>query len=281
MTPARGSVGRLRGLAWRLTCRLTCRLARRAARRSGRGAACRVAFGAMIGVTVCMAVGVAVPTAAAAQASPRTTDPGADHAARRPAGRPGAAVPPTGRRGASADTAPPPTQPATAPARPIIEPVADLVVGDGVMVIKAGTGKLVYIGIGSATTTSTVTVPASAVDEFVAETQTIVRLGTRRLPTQVLDRPVLEEGTTGRALSVTRHIERPQRPRAARPSVEYHFFVSDEHLRGFTIPATPVETKAVLLALHRAARRANALSAPPDSTPPARPARRARARPAH
>jgi hypothetical protein len=134
--------------------------------------------------------------------------------------------------------------------------VANLVVGDAVVVLKVGTDKQVYIGIGTDAHTSTVTVSATAVDEFVAESEVIVRLAGRRIPTTTPDRPVLQEGETGRALSVTRHLERAH----GTTEVSYHFFVSDDRLTGYAVPATTAETKAFLLALHRAARAANGVS---------------------
>jgi len=134
-----------------------------------------------------------------------------------------------------------------------VRTVANLVIGDAVVVVKAGAQKHVYIGVGTDTHTSTVTVTAPAVDEFVAEAQAIVRLGARRIPTHTPDRPVLQEGETGRALSLTRHLERQHDGNV----VTYHFFVSDDKLNGYVVSATTVETKAMLLALHRAARAAN------------------------
>jgi hypothetical protein len=133
--------------------------------------------------------------------------------------------------------------------------VANLVVGDAAVVVKASSDKQVYIGVATDAHTSTVTVAAPAVDEFVAEAEAIVRLGARRLPAQMPDRPVLEETATGRGLSVTRHLERVR----GVPNVTYHFFVSDDRLNGYVVSATADETKAMLLALHRAARAANGL----------------------
>lgn len=134
--------------------------------------------------------------------------------------------------------------------------IANLVVCDAVVAVQAATDKQVNIGIGTDTQTSTITASAAAVDQFVAETEALVRLGARPIPPQTPDRPELQDGTTGRALSVTRHIERQKHTTV----VTFHFFVSDPRLTGYVVPATVTETKAVLLALHRAAR---AASAPP------------------
>lgn len=133
-----------------------------------------------------------------------------------------------------------------------IRTVANLVVGDAVIVVQASPDKQVYIGVGTDTRTSTVTAGATAVDEFVAESEAIVRLGAQPIPKHTIDRPVLQEGATGRALSLSRYVERQHGVSA----VTYHFYVSDARLAGYAVPATPAETKAVLLALHRAARAA-------------------------
>jgi hypothetical protein len=140
--------------------------------------------------------------------------------------------------------------------------VANLVVGDDAVVVQAGPNKEVYIGVGTNTQTSTVKAPAAAVDEFVAEAEAIIRLEGRKIPSTTIDRPVLQEGAGGRALSVTRHLERQH----GETQVGYHFFVSDS-LSGYVVPATPDETKAVLLALHRAARVANAWKQDSTQTP--------------
>jgi len=165
-----------------------------------------------------------------------------------------------GAQSGSPAVAPADSQPAAPP-----RTVANLVIGDAAVIIRAGSEKHVYIGVATAAHASTVVAVAPAVDEFVGETQAIVRLGTRKIPAQTLDRPVLQEGSTGRALSVTRHVEK----QPSGTELGYHFFVSDDRLNGYLVPATPDETKALLLALHRAARLANSMSAPP--TPPTAP----------
>lgn len=142
-----------------------------------------------------------------------------------------------------------------------IQTVANLVIGDGVMVVKAAAGKRVYVGAASSTRTVTLTFDAAAVDEFVAESQALVSLGTQPLSSHRIDRPVLEEQASGRALSVTRQL--PRRRVHPPTHVGYHFFVSDDRLGGFTLAATAAETKAILLALHRASRAAYALSGSP------------------
>jgi hypothetical protein len=68
---------------------------------------------------------------------------------------------------------------------------------------------------------------------------------------------VLQEGDTSGALSLTRHLEHQKEGTI----VTYHFFVSEDKLSGYVVPATTAETKAILLALHHAARAANALQA--------------------
>jgi hypothetical protein len=137
--------------------------------------------------------------------------------------------------------------------------IANLVVGDAVMAVKAGADKHVYVGVSSGTHTSLLTASAAAVDEFVAETEAIVRLGSRPLPTNTIERPELQDPDSGRTLSVTRHLAREHGP----TQVTYHFFVSDERLTGYVVPATPAETKSILLALHRAARAALGSDQPP------------------
>jgi hypothetical protein len=148
-----------------------------------------------------------------------------------------------------------------------VRTVANLVVGDGVMVIKAGPGKHVYVGAaGAATRTVTLTLDAAAVDDFVVDARALVARGTRPLPPHASDRPEIQETESPRALSVTRHVERAH----AAAVVTYHIFVSDEKLGGFALSTSPVEMQAILLAFHRAARAANVLSAPPDTTHHAR-----------
>jgi hypothetical protein len=133
-----------------------------------------------------------------------------------------------------------------------VRTVANLVVGDAVIVVQASPDKQVYIGVGTDTRTSTVTASATAVDEFVGESEAIVRLGAQPIPKHTIDRPVLQEGATGRSLSLSRLTERQHGVSV----VTYHFYVSDARLAGYVVPATPAEAKAVLLALHRAARAA-------------------------
>jgi hypothetical protein len=141
--------------------------------------------------------------------------------------------------------------------------VANLVVGDGVMVVKAAAGRHVYVGAGSPTRAMTLTFESAAVDEFVAETQALVLVGAGSIPSHTINRPVLEERGSGRALSVTRHLILIR----GAPHLSYHFFAADERLSGLTLSATPVETRAILQALHRGARTANALSGPSGAEP--------------
>jgi len=144
-----------------------------------------------------------------------------------------------------------------------VRPVANLVVGDGVMVLKAGPDKHVYAGVaGADTRTVTLTFDAGAVDDFVADAQVLVARGTRPLAAHASDRPEIQESESTRALSVTRHIDRVK----GQPVLSYHVFVSDDKVDGFTLVTTPVEIRSILLALHRAARAAYAASAPPPDT---------------
>jgi hypothetical protein len=144
-----------------------------------------------------------------------------------------------------------------------VHPIANLVVGDGVMVLKAGPDKHVYAGVaGADTRTVTLTFDAGAVDDFVADAQVLVARGTRPLAAHASDRPEVQESESTRALSVTRHIDRVK----GAPVLSYHVFVSDDKLGGFTLVTTPVEIRSILLAFHRAARAAYAASAPPPDT---------------
>jgi hypothetical protein len=149
------------------------------------------------------------------------------------------------------------------PAPAQVQPIANLIVGDGVMVVKAGPQKQVYVGAAGADThTVTLTLDAGAVDDFVGDAQALVARGTRPLPLHASERPEIEESASPRALSVTRHVERAH----GTQTLSYHVFVSDDKLGGFTIVTTPAEMRSILLALHRAARAAFAASAPPDTT---------------
>jgi hypothetical protein len=140
---------------------------------------------------------------------------------------------------------------------------ANLVVGDGEIAIKAGTDKQIYVAATEGSRVVTITVDPAAVDEFVSESNVLLRLGTRRIPSDVSDHPVLQERTTGRAISLSRRVEL-----ASDNSKEltYHFYVSDERLNGFVIVAEPEEAKSVVEALHHAA---TDVDVPPvDSLPP-------------
>jgi hypothetical protein len=128
-------------------------------------------------------------------------------------------------------------------------PVANLVVGDGVVVVKTSLDGHVIIGLGSASHTAALSVRKAAVQQFVADAQALVHLGARPTPKHVLDQPVLQEDTTGRGLSLTRHLTTEH----GETVVSYHFFVADERLSGFALVATPAEAKSVLGALRSAA----------------------------
>jgi hypothetical protein len=140
---------------------------------------------------------------------------------------------------------------------------ANVVVGDGEMVIKTGQDKQIYLAASSGGSVVTITVDPAAVDQFVAEATLLVRLGTRRIPSDVSDHPVLEERTTGRGVSISRNVELAS---DNTKELTYHFYVSDEKLRGFAMVATPEETKAVLQALHHAAQDVDV--PPVESLPP-------------
>ena len=133
-------------------------------------------------------------------------------------------------------------------ARAQTRPVANLVVGDGVVGIKRASDGRVYIGASSGSHTTALTVSAAAAGQFVSDAQALVRLGTRPTPKHVLDQPVLEEDTTGRSLSFTRHVQKEH----GTPVVTYHFFVADDRLSGFALIASPAEAKSVLAALRNA-----------------------------
>jgi hypothetical protein len=144
-----------------------------------------------------------------------------------------------------------------------VQPIANLIVGDGVMVVRAGPGKLVYVGVaGADTRTVTLTFDAGALDDFVADAQTLIARGTRPLAPHASDRPEIEESESTRALSLTRPMDRVGGVQV----LSYHVFVSDDKLGGFTLVTTPIELRSIILALHRAARAAYAASAPPDTT---------------
>lgn len=137
--------------------------------------------------------------------------------------------------------------PAGSPAQ--ARPVANLIVGDGVVVVKSARDGRVYIGAGTAAHTTALVVRGTAAREFASEVQAIVRLGTRRFPPHLMDQPVLQADTTAHALSLTRHLDRVH----GRTILTYHVFVSDDRLSGFVLVATPTETKALVSALQRAA----------------------------
>jgi hypothetical protein len=142
--------------------------------------------------------------------------------------------------------------------------VANVAVSDGEFVIKTGPEKQIYIGAGSAGRTVIITVDSPATQEFVAEATELLRRGTRKIPADVSDHPVLEERTTGRALSISRRVELQS---DNSKELSYHFYVSDDKLRGFTIVATAQEAKAVLAGLTSAAKAVDEEGSPGDSEP--------------
>jgi len=129
--------------------------------------------------------------------------------------------------------------------------VGNLAVGTAVVVVRARYGGRVYLGVGTATATMALTFTAADVDRFVADARALLAARTPgRQPV-----PSLAEPGSGRAMSFSR-------VRHAGAST-YHFFFADETLRGFPLPATVVEARAVLSALARGA--ATAREATPSS----------------
>ena len=110
-----------------------------------------------------------------------------------------------------------------------------------------------------------ITVDSPATQEFVAEATELIRRGTRKIPADVSDHPVLEERTTGRALSIARNVELQS---DNSKELTYHFYVSDDKLRGFAIVATPKEAKSLLAGLASAAKAVDEEGSPGDSEPP-------------
>jgi hypothetical protein len=119
----------------------------------------------------------------------------------------------------------------------------NLAVGAGVMIIRARYGGRVYVGAGDATHTIALTFNANDVDQFVLDARALLPPN----PTTNAPTPVLTEPGSSRALSFARVRHRGQ-------PTTYHFYFADESLHGFPLPATLVESKAVLTALARGAR---------------------------
>jgi hypothetical protein len=129
----------------------------------------------------------------------------------------------------------------------------NLTVGNAAIIIRARYGGRVYVGAGDANHTIALTFDASAVDEFVLEARTLLP------PHPATDQPtpiVAEQGST-RAMSFSR-IRHGK-------TTAYHFYFADEALRGFPVPATLPECKAILTALARGAQIAHEATPKPDS----------------
>ncbi len=122
--------------------------------------------------------------------------------------------------------------------------VSNLAVGNGAVVVKSGRDHTVYMGASSPTRTVALVLLPTAVDQFVADARTVL------VAPRTLDRAVLSDKNGTGSVSLSRV--------AAKGRATYHFFFSDDPLTGFALAATPVEVRAVMLALHRAARAASA-----------------------
>jgi hypothetical protein len=127
---------------------------------------------------------------------------------------------------------------------------ANLAIGDGVFIVRAHYGGRVYVGAGDATQTMTLQVDADAVDDFVRETRAFLP---PKKPGRDTPPPVLEEPRSGRTMSFGRHVAAGQ--------ARYRFFFSDDRLGGFSLPATLIETRAILAGLTRGAAMARAAQA--------------------
>jgi hypothetical protein len=155
----------------------------------------------------------------------------------------GAATPPLlAPRPDSVPTAPPP------PATPAPDTTStrgwtagNLAIGDGVVIVRARYGGRVFVGAGTATNTIALTFTAADVEQFVAEARTLLP------PHPVIDQPtpIVTEPGSSRAMSLSR-VGRGKK-------TTFHFYFADEALRGFPLPATVIEAKAVLAAMARGA----------------------------
>jgi hypothetical protein len=170
---------------------------------------------------------------------------GCQHQAPKPAPQPAPAPAPD-------TTAATPTQPA--PDTTVHGwSAGNLAVGNAVMIIRARYGGRVYVGAGDSSHTIALTFDANDVDQFVQDARALLP------PHPVTNEPapILTEPGSSRALSFSR-IHHGK-------TTTYHFYFADEALRGFPIPATLVESKAVLTALARGAQIAHEATPKPDS----------------
>jgi hypothetical protein len=149
------------------------------------------------------------------------------------------APPPAPAADTTAAAAPPPPPAPDTTARGWT--AGNLAVGTGVVIVRARYGGRVFVGAGTADHTIALTFAASDVEQFVADARTL-------LPPHALPKaptPVLTEPGSTRAMSFSRVRQGK--------ATTYHFYFADESLHGFPLPATVVETKAVLGALARGA----------------------------
>jgi hypothetical protein len=121
------------------------------------------------------------------------------------------------------------------------------------MIIRPRYGGRVYVGAGDATHTIALTFDANDVDQFVLDARALLP----PTPAAKAPTPILTEPGSSRAMSFTRLRQR------GKPTT-YHFYFADESLRGFPLPATLVESRAVLTALARGARIAHEATPKPD-----------------
>lgn len=129
----------------------------------------------------------------------------------------------------------------------------NLTVGDGVMIIRARYGGRVFVGAGDATHTIALTFTAEDIDEFVLAARALLPPH----PATKAPTPLVTEPGSNRAMSFTRVHHRGE-------PTTYHFYFADETLHGFPLPATLVESKAVLTALAHGAQIAHEATPKPD-----------------
>jgi hypothetical protein len=137
-------------------------------------------------------------------------------------------------------------RPTVADARDSVRQVANLPMGDGAVTVGVGKGPIVFVGASSATRTVALAFAPAAVDRFVDDATALLKRGAAPARRHTDDRIVLNDQTSAGSLSFSRAITHH---RAA-----YHFFFSDDPLTGFPLTATPIDVRAMLAALHRAAR---------------------------
>lgn len=120
---------------------------------------------------------------------------------------------------------------------------ANLAIGDdGVFIVRAHYGGMVYVGAGNATQTVTMQLDAGAIEDFIGEVRDWLppKKAKKDAPP-----PVVQEQKSGRAISFGRRIYGGQ--------AHYRFFFADDRGGGFSLPATLTETRAMLNGLARGA----------------------------